>query len=70
MSEGFGLGDGSNDLSGLRGLADSKVSEAQRLQRGSVGMGRWPDAGTVVRVLIAGLVGIVILGWAITAMNG
>ena len=70
MSEGFGLGDGSNDLSGVRGLTDSKVSDARRREPGATNEGRWPEVGSVIRVLLAAFVVVVILGWAITAING
>lgn len=69
MSEGFGLGDGINDLSGTPGLADSQVTEAQRRNRGQTEAGRWPSAGTVLRVLLLALGLVVVVGWALTAIN-
>ncbi len=69
MSEGFGLGDGICDLSGTPGLADSKVAEAHRRNRGQTETGRWPDAGTVLRVLLLAFGVIVVVGWALTAIN-
>ncbi len=69
MSEGFGLGDGMNDLSGTPGLATSKVTEAQRPNRGQTEAGRWPGAGTVVRLLLLALGLIVVVGWVLTAIN-
>jgi hypothetical protein len=69
MSEGFGLGDGSNDLSGTPGLADSTITEANRRNRGRTTAGRWPDVGTVLRVLLLAVGLIVVVGWVLTAAN-
>ncbi len=70
MGEGFGLGDGNNDFSGLPGLADSRVSDAQRQRPRHVESERWPDAGTVLRVLALVVGAIVLVGWVLTALNG
>ena len=70
MAEGFGLGDGNNDFSGLRPLAESKVSEAQGRHRGHVDTGRWPGAGAVLRVLLLAFGAIVLVGWLVTVVRG
>ncbi len=69
MSEGFGLGDGMNDLSGTPGLTESKVRVAQRRHLGQTEAGRWPNAGTVLRILLLAVGLIVVAGWALTAIK-
>jgi hypothetical protein len=70
MSDSFGLGDGSTDLSNVRAVAEAKVADAQRQQPNPVDAGRWPRGVTVVRLLVALVVAIVLLGWLLTALNG
>jgi hypothetical protein len=70
MSGPFGLGDGVRDQSAAQALAETQVADAHRHQPNAVQLGRWPRGVTILRVLI-GLVGaIVLLGWALTALNG
>lgn len=69
MSEGFGLGDGMNDLSNMSGSTDAKLAEARRTQRHATDMGRWPSAATVVRVIAIGVAAIVVGGWLVTLIT-
>jgi hypothetical protein len=69
MGEGFGLGDGMNDLGSTRALAESAVSDAQRRRHGRLGTGRWPSVGTMLRIIVAIFVAIVLIGWLLTALN-
>jgi hypothetical protein len=69
MSEGFGLGDGFNDLSGVHALAESKVSDAQRATRRHITGDRWPSAGTVFRALALLVGAVVVGGWLLTAFR-
>ena len=59
MSDGFGLGDGMNDLGSTRALAETRVADARHTPPHVADTGRWPDVGTVLRVLA--LVALVIL---------
>jgi hypothetical protein len=69
MSEAFGLGDGMNDMGNIRPLAESAVADARRKRHGHCDTGRWPGAGTVVRVLVLSFVAIVCGGWLLTVLN-
>ncbi|OGO59231.1 MAG: hypothetical protein A2V85_02515 [Chloroflexi bacterium RBG_16_72_14] len=70
MGEGFGLGDGQYDLSGTPGLADSRASDARQTHRDRLSIGRWPSAGTVVRVWLLAFLAIVVIAWTLTAITG
>ncbi len=70
MSEAFGLGDGPNDLSTVGAEADAKVADARRAQPHSRDAGRWVGGTTVLRLLLALVLLIVVLGWVVTAFNG
>jgi hypothetical protein len=69
MSESFGLGDGTNDLTDTRAMTDAKVTEAARLPRHPTDMGRWPKSATVVRVIVAAVAAIVLGGWLVTLLT-
>ena len=69
MSDGFGLGDGNKGYSGLRGLAESKLSELQNREQNPHEAGRWPAAATVLRMLVLAIGAIVVLAWILTAVN-
>jgi hypothetical protein len=69
MGEGFGLGDGANDLSGTPGLGESRVSDARRRRSVPVESGRWPSAGTLFRLAGLGFAAIVIAGLLLTAIR-
>lgn len=60
-----------NSYSGMSGLADSKASDIERQARGARGVvaGRWPSGGTVVRVAGLTIGAVVVLAWALTAIN-
>jgi len=69
MSEGFGLGDGMNDLTHTRAMTDAKVAEATRMPRHPTDMGRWPRGATVVRLILAAAAAIVIGSWLLTLLT-
>ena len=69
MGEAFGLGDGSNDLSGTSGLAESRPAEAGRQERQVADRGRWPGPGTVLRVVGLCFLALVVGGWLLTVLN-
>lgn len=50
-------------------LATTKVDEAQRRGRTRLDTGRWPSAGTVVRVVVLSLAAIVVIGWLLTLLS-
>ena len=60
-----------NSYSGISGLADGKVAEAEARARGARGpaSGWWPSGRTVVRVVGFALGGLVVLAWVLTAIN-
>jgi hypothetical protein len=68
MSESFGLGDGSNDLTNTFAMTDTKVAEASRMSRHPTSMGRWPRGTTVVRVILGAIVAIILGGWLVTLL--
>ena len=69
MAEGFGLGDGMNDLGSTGALAESSVSDARRRHHRRPDPGAWPSAGTIVRAVILVFMAIVAAGWLLTALN-
>ena len=69
MGEGFGLGDGMNDLSNVGAVAEAEVTEAQRRGPHARPTSGWPGIGTILWVLLVGLVAIILLGWTVTAIT-
>ncbi|MFI5292916.1 MAG: hypothetical protein ACHQ02_08615 [Candidatus Limnocylindrales bacterium] len=69
MSDGFGIGDGAFDLSVAQGQAEAAVADARRARPDSIGVGRWPGIGAVLRAMLAIGLTIVLLGWVLTALN-
>jgi hypothetical protein len=70
MSDGFGLGDGMHDLGGARALAESKVADARRVTPHQADAGRWPDPGTVLRLIALVLLAILVAGLLLTVITG
>ncbi len=64
----FGLGDGSNDLANAGALAESLAADARQPRREVADTGRWPAAGTVVRVILLAGIAVVVAGWVLTAL--
>jgi hypothetical protein len=68
MAEGFGLGDGVNDLGSTAVLAERRAA-ARRRSPGLIEIDEWPAPGSVLRVFGLTVMAILLLGWILTAIG-
>jgi hypothetical protein len=69
MSEGFGGLEGWGNPNDSTGIADTKVAETRRAAQLGLDTGRWPEARTMVRVVLLAIASIVGGGWLLTLVN-
>ena len=69
MSDGFGLGDGMNDLTHTIAMTDAKVAEARRTSQHTPDAGRWPGPSRLFRVIGSVFLALVVGGLLITLVT-
>ena len=69
MSEGFGHGDGMNDLGNTFGLSESKVSDARRAAPHTQDTSDWPGPRRLILAIVIAVAVVVGGGWLLTLLN-